>query len=175
VGTSMVVVASGGAATRAGALPTDPLAIQSGKTLTVAPVRVDGSGTGCSDDDGVLNEICSEANTGDVGVVIGVPKPKSMVTLEKGLAGTRAAVAITRAMEGVRAGGAAEVGKRLAQSTEQGPTRVIGWSRRGRSQRGRCGEILCSYKTQIRLAHIQYVSSADTSWILHQNISMEYP
>jgi hypothetical protein len=112
VGTSMVAVASGGAATRAGALPTDPLAIQSGKTLTVAPVRVDGSGTGCSDDDGVLNEICSEANTGDVGVVIGVPKPKSMVVLEKGLAGTRAAVAITRAMEGVRAGGAAEVGKR---------------------------------------------------------------
>jgi hypothetical protein len=72
-------VAGGGNVARVDTLPVYPLVIQSGQTEAVAPIRVDG-------DDYVLDGICSEVRTGDMVVNAGIPKPKSMVAPEKGLA-----------------------------------------------------------------------------------------
>jgi hypothetical protein len=72
-------VAGGGNVARVDTLPVYPLVIQSGQMEAVAPIRVDG-------DDYVLDGICSEVRTGDMVVNAGIPKPKSMVAPEKGLA-----------------------------------------------------------------------------------------
>jgi hypothetical protein len=68
----------------------------------VAPVGVDNGGS-----DITLSEIFFEVGIGDVVVSAGIPMPKSMATLEKGIAG---------------AGGVAEAGKGAAFGAAREPS-----------------------------------------------------
>jgi hypothetical protein len=78
-----------------------------------------GAGSDCT-----LGGICSGVRTGDaVVVVVGVPKLKPMVALEKEKASARTAVTGMRAMAVAGAGGATKAGMapQLARSVQQAP------------------------------------------------------
>jgi hypothetical protein len=111
VGALMGMVVGRGTTAGIGVLPVDPLAIQSGWMTVLALIGVD-SGHGGSDC--ALGGICSGVRIGDSVVGVGVLKPKSMVALEKGLAGARTAVIGEHAMVVASAGSTTEAGKGVA-------------------------------------------------------------
>jgi hypothetical protein len=133
VGALMGMVAERGTAAGIDVLLVGPLVIQSGRTAAVAPVGADGSDGGHGGSDCTLGGICSAVRTDDAIVGAGVPKLKSMVAPEKGLAGARTAAMSTHAVAvaraDTRATTAATVQQKLArapqlvQLTQRGPTR----------------------------------------------------